>query len=155
MRLTWNITSDWNVQHMLRDKGNMRRGKSHGLSGGPFVRQAGWVGGGGWVEGLVDFRKNIYMYKTDIFLNHTLYYTENQVYCCPLYSVSCTCQLCLRWQSSVFNSCVCHKIWQSQYFTLKYSLTSPYGHLYNMDISLLRAVRLVSEMPKIIRSLSL
>ena len=52
---------------MLRDKGNMRHGKLHGLSGGPFVRQ----GGGGWVEGLVDFRKNIYIHKTDIFLNHT------------------------------------------------------------------------------------
>ena len=25
----------------------MRRGKLHGLSGGPFVRQAGWAGGGG------------------------------------------------------------------------------------------------------------
>ena len=37
---------------------------THGLSGGPFVRQAGWAGG--WVEGLVYFRKNIYMYKTDI-----------------------------------------------------------------------------------------
>ena len=45
---------------------------THGLSGGPFVRQAGLGGGGGWVEGLVYFRKNIYMYKTDIFLNHTL-----------------------------------------------------------------------------------
>ena len=54
----------------------MRRGKLHGLSGGPFVRQAGWGGGGGGggggLGGLVYFRKNIYMYKTDIFLNHTL-----------------------------------------------------------------------------------
>ena len=25
----------------------MRRGKLHGLSGGPFVRQAGWGWGGG------------------------------------------------------------------------------------------------------------
>ena len=43
-----------------------------------FVRwticEAGVVGGGGggWAEGLGDFRKILYMYKTDIFLNHTL-----------------------------------------------------------------------------------
>ena len=49
---------NWNVEHMLRDKGNMRRGKFHGLSGGLFLRRPG--GGGG--EGLVDFRKNIYVY---------------------------------------------------------------------------------------------
>jgi len=36
-----------------------------------------------------------------------------------------------------------------------YSLTSPYGHLYNMDTSLLWTVHLVSEMPKIIHSLPL
>ena len=36
-----------------------------------------------------------------------------------------------------------------------YSLTSPYGHLYNTDTSLLRTVRLVSEMPKIIHFLPL
>ena len=35
------------------------------------------------------------------------------------------------------------------------SLTSPYGHLYNMDTSLLWAVCLVSEKPKIIHSLPL
>ena len=60
---------------MLRDKGNMRHGKLHGLSGGPEICEAGGVGGGGGYsfEGLVDFRfLNIYMYKTDIFLNHTL-----------------------------------------------------------------------------------
>ena len=32
----------------------------------------------------------------------------------------------------------------------QYSLNSPYGHLYNMDTSLSRTVRLVPEMPKII-----
>ena len=37
----------------------------------------------------------------------------------------------------------------------KYSLTSPYGHLYNTDTSLLRTVPLVPEMPKIIHSLPL
>ena len=37
----------------------------------------------------------------------------------------------------------------------KYSLTSPYAHLYNTDTSLLRTVRLVPEMPKIIFSLPL
>ena len=31
-----------------------------------------------------------------------------------------------------------------------YSLTSPYGHLYNTDTSLLWTVHLVPEMPKII-----
>ena len=31
-----------------------------------------------------------------------------------------------------------------------YSLTSPYGHLYNTDTSLLWTVNLVPEMPKII-----
>ena len=72
MHLTWNITSDWNVQHMLRDKGNNETWEITW-----FVRwticEAGGVGvGGGWVEGLVYFRKNIYMYKTDILLNHTL-----------------------------------------------------------------------------------
>ena len=36
-----------------------------------------------------------------------------------------------------------------------YNLTSPYGHRYNMDTSLLRIVRLVPEMPKIIHSLPL
>ena len=38
---------------------------------------------------------------------------------------------------------------------LKYSLTSPYGHLYNTDTSLLRTVWLVPEMPKIIHCLPL
>ena len=37
----------------------------------------------------------------------------------------------------------------------KYSLTSPYGHLYNTDTSLLRTVWLVPEMPKIIHCLPL
>ena len=37
----------------------------------------------------------------------------------------------------------------------RYSLISPYGHLYNTDTSLLRTVRLVLEMPKIIHSLPL
>ena len=53
MHVTWNITSDWNVEHMLRDKENMTRGKFHGLSGGPFLRRAG-VGRGrgvGWGAG--------------------------------------------------------------------------------------------------------
>ena len=36
-----------------------------------------------------------------------------------------------------------------------YSLTSPYGHLYNMDTSLLWTVCLIVEMPKIIHSLPL
>ena len=36
-----------------------------------------------------------------------------------------------------------------------YSLTSPNGHLYNTDTSLLRTVRLVPEMPKLIHSLPL
>ena len=36
-----------------------------------------------------------------------------------------------------------------------YSLTSPYGHLYNTDTSLLQTVRLVPEMPKILHSLPL
>ena len=36
-----------------------------------------------------------------------------------------------------------------------YSLTSPYENLDNTDASLLRAVRLVPEMPKIIHSLPL
>ena len=35
----------------------------------------------------------------------------------------------------------------------EYSLTPPYGHLYNMDASLLRTDHLVPEMPKIIHSL--
>ena len=39
--------------------------------------------------------------------------------------------------------------------TLKCSLTSPYGHLYNTDTSLLWTVHLVPEMPKIIHSLTL
>ena len=41
---------------MLRDKGNicMRRGKFHDLLGRPYL------GGGGWVEGLIDFEKNLY-----------------------------------------------------------------------------------------------
>ena len=39
---------------MLCDKGNMRRGKLRGLSGGPLICEAG---GGGGVEVLVDFRK--------------------------------------------------------------------------------------------------
>ena len=59
------------MQHMLRDKGNNETWEITW-----FVRwticEAGGVGVGGWVEGLVYFRKNIYMYKTDIFLNHTL-----------------------------------------------------------------------------------
>ena len=38
---------------------------------------------------------------------------------------------------------------------IEYSLTSPYGHLYNADTSLLRTVRLVPELPKIIHSLPL
>ena len=62
---------------MLRDKGNMRHGKLHGLSGGPEICEAGGVGGGGGggcsFEGLVDFIfLNIKMYKTDILFNHTL-----------------------------------------------------------------------------------
>ena len=36
-----------------------------------------------------------------------------------------------------------------------YSLTSPYGHFYNRDTSLIRTVRLVPEMPKTIHSLPL
>ena len=36
-----------------------------------------------------------------------------------------------------------------------YSLTSPYGHPYNTDTSLLRTVCLVPEMPKIIHFLPL
>ena len=36
-----------------------------------------------------------------------------------------------------------------------YSLTTPFGHLYNTDTSLLRTVRLVPEMPKMIHSLPL
>ena len=40
-------------------------------------------------------------------------------------------------------------------YLLKYSLTSPYGHLYNTDTSLLRTVPLVPEIPKIIHSLPL
>ena len=39
--------------------------------------------------------------------------------------------------------------------SFKYSLTSPYRHLYNTDTSLLRTVRLVLEMPSIIHSLPL
>ena len=54
MHVTWNITSDWNVEHMLRDKENMTRGKFHGLSGGPF-QSGGGAGAVGWAEGLVDF----------------------------------------------------------------------------------------------------
>ena len=34
------------------------------------------------------------------------------------------------------------------WFISQYSLTSPYGHLYNTDTSLLRTVRLVPEKPK-------
>ena len=40
-------------------------------------------------------------------------------------------------------------------FYLDNSLTSPYRHLYNTDTSLLQAVRLVPEVPKIIHSLPL
>ena len=40
-------------------------------------------------------------------------------------------------------------------FVLKYRLTSPYRYLYNTDTSLLRPVRLVTEMSKIIHSLPL
>ena len=42
---------------MLRDKGNicMRRGKFHDLLGRPYLG-----GGGGWVEGLIYFEKNVY-----------------------------------------------------------------------------------------------
>ena len=53
MHLTWNITSDWNVQHMLRDKGNNETWEITW-----FVRwticEAGGVGGGGvgWGAGL-------------------------------------------------------------------------------------------------------
>ena len=36
---------------MLRNKGNMRRGKFHDCSGGPFLRRAMWGGGGGEVGG--------------------------------------------------------------------------------------------------------
>ena len=36
-----------------------------------------------------------------------------------------------------------------------YSLTSPCGHLYNTDTSLLRTVCLIPEMPKLIPSLPL
>jgi len=49
-------------------------------------------------------------------------------------------------------------IWNRETFlqsTRRYSLTSPYEHLYNTDTSLLRTVRLVPEMPKIIHSLPL
>ena len=42
--------------------------------------------------------------------------------------------------------------WHTKYM---YSLNSPYGHLYNIDTSLLRTVHLVPEMPKIIHSLPL
>ena len=56
--------NDWNIKHMLRNKGNMRRGKFHDCSGGPFLRRAMWGGGGevvgGWDEGLFDFEKNVY-----------------------------------------------------------------------------------------------
>ena len=46
---------------MLRYKGNMRRGKFLGLSGGSFLRWAwGREGGEWWGEGLGDFEKNIY-----------------------------------------------------------------------------------------------
>ena len=38
----------------------MLREKFHGLSGGPFLGRA--EGGGEGDEGLVDFRKNMYMY---------------------------------------------------------------------------------------------
>ena len=46
---------------MLREKGNtcMRRWKFHDLLGRPFLRQAKW-GGEWWVEGLIDFEKNVY-----------------------------------------------------------------------------------------------
>ena len=40
-------------------------------------------------------------------------------------------------------------------FIFIYCQTSPFGHLYNTDTSLLRTVRFVPEMPKIIHSLPL
>ena len=53
------------MEHMLRHKGNMRRGKFETVCQADHF----WGGRG---EGLVDFRKNIYVYKIDVFLNHTL-----------------------------------------------------------------------------------
>ena len=52
-------TNDWNVEHTLRDKGNMRRGKFHGLSGGPFLWRVGaGLGGGDGVRGWLILEKN-------------------------------------------------------------------------------------------------
>ena len=49
------------MEHMLRNKGNMSRGKFHGLSGGAFLRRAGGGGGGrGGVRGWLILEK-IYM----------------------------------------------------------------------------------------------
>ena len=68
--------NDWNIKHMLRNKGNMRRGKFHDCSGGPFLRRAMWGGGGevvgGWDEGLFDFEKNGLILKK----MYTLYILE-------------------------------------------------------------------------------
>ena len=59
---------------MLRDKGNNETWEITWFVRWTICEAGGGGGGGGvwWVEGLVCFRKNIYMYKTDIFLNYTL-----------------------------------------------------------------------------------
>ena len=41
-----------------------------------------------------------------------------------------------------------------QYLHLKYSLTSPYGHLYNTHTSLLRTVRLVPDTSRLVTDIS-
>ena len=56
-----NITSDWNVKRMLRDKGNMRRGKKYACfprSVGPTISEVvkGW-----WGKGLGGFEKYIHV----------------------------------------------------------------------------------------------
>ena len=45
---------------MVHEKGNMRHGKFHDLSGGPFLRRVIRGGGEWWDEGLFDFEKNVY-----------------------------------------------------------------------------------------------
>ena len=49
---------------MLRDKGNMRRGKFHDLSGGPFLRQAVW--GEWWDEGSFILKKMYTLYILEV-----------------------------------------------------------------------------------------
>ena len=56
-----NMTSNWNVKCMLRDKGNMRRGKKYACFRRPVRPTISEVVKGWWGKGLGDFEKYIHV----------------------------------------------------------------------------------------------